>query len=68
MFTQFGLLTMQNVYVPEGGNEGGGGGATPTSISISDSYAKETLIFKLGNDIFTGFKMPTLYTTISTLR
>ena len=37
-----------------------GRGATPTSISIFDSYDMKTLRFELGHDIFTGFKMPTL--------
>ena len=34
--------------------------ATPTSISIFDSYDIKTLGFEFGNDIFTGNKMPTL--------
>ena len=38
----FGLFMKQNAYVPVGGNEGGGR-ATPTSISIFDSYDRETL-------------------------
>ena len=33
--------------------------ATPTSISILDSYGMKTLWFEFGNDIFTGFKMLT---------
>ena len=59
MFRQFGLFIMLNAYVPEGGNERGRG-ATPTSISIFDSYDIKTLLFEFDNDIFTGFKMPTL--------
>ena len=59
IFTQCGLFIMQNVYVPEGWNEGGRG-ATPTSISIFDSYDIKTLWFEFGNDITTGIKMPTL--------
>ena len=46
-------------YVPEDGNEKGRG-ATPTSISIFDSYDIKALWFEFGNDIFTGFEMPTL--------
>ena len=42
-----------------GGNEEGGR-ATPTSISIFDSYDMKTLWFEFGHDIFTGVKMPTL--------
>ena len=38
----FGLFVKLNAYVPVGGNEGGGG-ATPTSISIFDSYVMKTL-------------------------
>jgi hypothetical protein len=34
--------------------------ATPTSISIFDSYDIKSLWFKFGHDIFTGFKMPRL--------
>ena len=34
--------------------------ATPTSISILDSYGMKTLWFEFGNDIFTGFKMLTV--------
>ena len=34
------------------------GGATPTSISIFDSYYMKTLWFKFGHYIFSGFKMP----------
>ena len=34
----------------EGGRE-----ATPTSISIFDSYGIKTLRFEFGNDIFTGW-------------
>ena len=37
MFGTGGLFMKQNAYVPVGGNEGWGG-ATPTSISIFDSY------------------------------
>ena len=59
MFTQFDLFIMENAYVPVGGNERGRG-ATPTSISIFDSYDIKTLLFEFGNDIFTDFKMPTL--------
>ena len=46
-------------YVPEGGNEGGRG-ATPTSISILDSFDMKILWFEFGHDIFVGFKMATL--------
>ena len=42
-----------------GGNEGGRV-ATPTSFSIFDFYDMESLWFKFGYDIFTGFKMPRL--------
>ena len=44
----------------ESRNEGGRG-ATPTSISIFDLYDKRNLWFEFGCDIFTGFRMPTLY-------
>ena len=47
---QFGLFIMQNAYVPEGGIEGGME-ATPTSISIFDSYDMKTLWFEFGHDI-----------------
>ena len=46
-------------YVQEGGNEGGRG-ATPTSISIFDSYDMKTLWFIFDHDIFSSFKMPRL--------
>ena len=59
MFTQFCLFMMLNAYVLEGGNEGGRE-VTPTSISLFDFYGFNTLRFELGNDIFTGNKMPTL--------
>ena len=57
MFAQGGLFMKQNAYVPEGGNEGGRV-ATPTSISIFDSYDMKSLWFRFGYDIFNGFKMP----------
>ena len=38
----------------------GGRGATPTSISIFDSFDMKALGFKYGHDILTGFKMPRL--------
>ena len=43
----------------EGGNDGGRG-AIPTSFSIFDSYDKNSLRFRFGQDIFAGFKMPKL--------
>ena len=49
----FALATWSNVEGRE---------ATPTSISIIDSYDMETLWFKFGHDIFTGFKLPRLLT------
>ena len=52
-------LPCKNAYVPVGGNEGGSR-ATPSSISIFDSYGIKALLFEFGHDIFTGFKMPTL--------
>ena len=42
-----------------GWNEGGRG-ATPTSISILDSYDMKTSLFEFGHYIFTGLKMPRL--------
>ena len=39
MFGVGGLFMEKNVYVPEGGNEGGRD-ATPTSLSIFDFYGK----------------------------
>ena len=56
MFAQGGLFMEKNAYVPEGRNEWGKG-VFPTSISIFDSYDMKSLGFKLGHDIFTGFKM-----------
>ena len=49
----------QWVGMKEGGNEGGRE-ATPTSISVFDSYDMKTLWFKFDHDIFSGFKMPRL--------
>ena len=59
MFCLGSLFMKQNAYVAEGGNEKGRE-VTPTSISIFDSYDINTLWFEFGNDIFIGFKMPTL--------
>ena len=42
-----------------GGNEGGRG-ATPTSISTFDYFDMKTLLLEFSNDIFAGYKMPTL--------
>ena len=42
MFAQGGLFMEENGYVPEGRNEEGRV-ATPTSISIFDSYDMKTL-------------------------
>ena len=42
MFRQSGLFMKENAYVLEGGNERGRG-ATPTSISIFDSFDIKTL-------------------------
>ena len=52
MFRQFGVIIIQNAYVPEGGIEGGRE-ATPTSISIFASYDMKTLWFEFGHDFFT---------------
>ena len=60
MFYPGSLFMEWNVYVPEGGNERGRD-ATPTSISIFDSYDMKTLWFKSGHDIFSGCKMPRLW-------
>ena len=59
MFRQFCLFMMLNAYVLEGGNKEGRK-ATPTSTSIFDLYGIKALLFELGNNIFTGFKMPGL--------
>ena len=59
IFAQGGLFMKQNANVPEGGNEGGKV-ATPTSISIFDSYGMKRLWLKFGHDIFTDLKMPRL--------
>ena len=56
MFCLGSLFMKQNAYIAEGGNEGGRV-ATPTSISIFDSYDMKSLWIKFGHDIFTGFKM-----------
>ena len=42
IYRQFGLFIQKNACVPEGGIEGGRE-ATPTSISIFDSYDMKTL-------------------------
>ena len=60
MFAQGGLFMEWNAYVPEGGNEEERV-ATPTSISIFDSYDMKTLWFEFGHYIFTGCKMPRLW-------
>ena len=61
MFTQFCLFMMKNAYVLEDGNERGRKATpTPTSTSIFDFYGIKALLFELGNDIFTGFKIPRL--------
>ena len=39
----FGMGGLFMKYVPEGGNERGRRGGTPTSISIFDSYDMKTL-------------------------
>ena len=49
MFAQCGLFTESNAYVPGGGNEIGRG-ATPTSISIFDSYDIKTSGFEFVGD------------------
>ena len=59
MFYPGSLFMESNAYIPEGGNERGRE-ATPTSISIFNSFGIKTLWFEFGNDIFTGFKMPRL--------
>ena len=53
------ILYLWNAYVPEDGNERGRE-ATPTSISVFDSYGIKTSRFEFGNDTFTGIKIPRL--------
>ena len=59
MYKQFDLFIQENAQVPEGGIEGGRE-ATPTSISIFDSYGMKIFWFEFGYYIFAGFKMPRL--------
>ena len=58
MFGTGGLCLSSKMrnYVPEDTNEEGRV-ATPTSISIFDSYDMKILWCKFGHDIFSGFKM-----------
>ena len=57
MFAQGGLFMEYNAYVPESRNERGRV-ATPT---IFDSNDMKSLGFRFGHDIFTGFKMASLF-------
>ena len=61
MFCLGSLFMKQNAYVAVGRNKGGRKATpTPTSNSIFDFYGIKALLFKFGNNILTGFKMPKL--------